>query len=85
MFLGTLLFAGLVGFLSMKVKVRLIILVNFITIIVSIWLGAAFITPPNESWFNPIGLIFAIVLTGVVFLVVVFIFRSVFKAVLSKE
>lgn len=85
LFLGTLLFAGLVGFLSMKVKVRFIIFVNFITSIVSVWLGAAFITPPNGSWFNPIGMNYAIGLTGIAILVVVLIFRSVFNAVLSKE
>lgn len=85
LFLGTLLFAGIVGSLSMKVKVRFIILVNFIIIIVSVWLGAAFITPPNGSWFNPIGMNYAIVLTGIAILVVVLIFRSVFNAVLSRE
>lgn len=85
LFIGTLLFAGIVGFLCMKVKSRFIILVNFITIIVSIWLAPAFITPPNGSWFAPIGMNFAVVLTGVVILVVELIFRSVFKAVLSRE
>ncbi|MGD6993812.1 hypothetical protein [Sutcliffiella horikoshii] len=85
LFLGTLLFAGIVGFLSVKVKVRFIILVNLIPIFVSVWLGAAFITPPNGSWFNPIGMNYAIVWTGVIILVVVFIFRFVFKAVLSRE
>ena len=85
LFIGTLLFAGMVGFLTMKVKVRFIILVNFITIIASVLLGAVFITPPNESWFSPIGMEAAIVLTGVVLVVVVLIFRSVFRAVLLRE
>ncbi|NMH73578.1 hypothetical protein HF078_10865 [Bacillus sp. RO2] len=85
LFIGILLFAGLVGFLSLKVKVGLIILVNLITIIVSVWLGTAFITPPNEGWFKPIGMNFAIVLTGVVLVVVVLVLRSVFKHVFSRE
>lgn len=85
LFIGTLLFAGVVGFLTMKVKVPFIILVNFITIIASVLLGAVFITPPNGSWFSPIGMEAAIVLTGVLFVVVVLIFRSVFRAVLFRE
>ncbi|QFT87661.1 hypothetical protein FIU87_03265 [Bacillus sp. THAF10] len=85
LFVGTFLFAGLVGFLSMKVKVGLIILVNLITIIVSVWLGTAFITPPNGSWFNPIGMNSAIAFTGVAILVVVLVLRSVFKDVFSRE
>ncbi len=85
LFAGTLLFAGVVGFLSVKVKVVHILLVNLITIIVSVWLGAAFITPPNESWFSPIGMQPAIVFTGVAIIVVVLLLRSVFKAVLLRE
>ncbi|WP_226682891.1 hypothetical protein [Sutcliffiella horikoshii] len=85
LFIGTLLFAGVVGFLTMKVKVGLIILLNLITIIVSVWFGAAFITPPNGSWFSPIGMAPAILFTGVAFLVVVLVLRSVFKVMLSRE
>lgn len=85
LFIFSLFFAGLIGFLTLKVKIRYIIFVNLITIFVSIWLGAAFITPPNGSWFAPIGMNFAIVWTGVVILVVELILRSVFKAVLSRK
>ncbi|WP_148966028.1 hypothetical protein [Sutcliffiella horikoshii] len=64
---------------------RFIIFINFVTIIASVLFGEAFVTPPNESWFSPIGMEAAIVFTGVVLLVVVLIFRFVFSAVLSRE
>ncbi|MDF2946513.1 MAG: hypothetical protein K0S51_1192 [Bacillales bacterium] len=64
---------------SINVKLHYIILVNFITIIVSVILGTSYITPPNGSWFNPFGMNFAIIFTHIVFLIFVLIVRSIFK------
>lgn len=85
LFIGTLLIAALVAFLSKRVKVSQLALVNIIMIALSVWLGVLFITPPNEAWFNPIGMSYAIVFTGVVIFLVELMLRSVIKAILSKE
>lgn len=85
LFAGTLLFTIFVGLLSIKIKLHFIILVNIITILVSVVLGTAFITPPNGSWFNPFGMNFAIIFTGIAILIVVLIIRFVSKAVLLRH
>ncbi|GAQ17586.1 lipoprotein-releasing system transmembrane protein LolC [Oceanobacillus picturae] len=70
LFGGTLLFAIIAGLLSIKAKLYHIILINIITILVSVVLGTTIIIPPNGSWFNPFGMKFAVILTGIVILIV---------------
>jgi len=81
---GTLLFVVLVGLLSTKSKPYLIILTNILTILLSVWLGTKFITPPNDSWFNPFGMNSAIIFTGIIILIAVLIVRFVSNAILLK-
>lgn len=85
LFGGTLLFAIIAGLLSIKSKLHHIILVNIITIIVSVVLGTTIITPPNGSWFNPFGIKFAIILTGIVILIVELIVWFIPKAITAYK
>ena len=39
---------------------------NILSVLLSTVLGKMFITSPNESWFNPFGMSFAIIFTGVI-------------------
>lgn len=84
LFLGTLLFVILAGLLSTKMKFHFIILTNITTILVSVVLGTQFIIPPNGSWFNPFGMNFAIIFTGIVILIGVLIIRIVSKVILLR-
>lgn len=84
LFAGTLLFVIFAGLLTIKMKLQFIILVNIITILVSVGLGAAFIIPPNGAWFSPFGMSVAIILTGVVISIGVLLVRFVSKTILLK-
>lgn len=75
-FLGTFLFIVLAGILSVKIKPKFIFLINIASVILSMFLGGIFITAPNLSWFNPFGMNFAIVFTGIIILIGIFIVRS---------
>jgi len=81
---GTILFAVLAGLLSVRINLYLILLINILTILLSVWLGANFITPPNGSWFNPFDVKGAIIFTGIIILIGLLIVRFVSGAVLSK-
>lgn len=82
---GTLLFVVMAGLLSLKTKTHVIILTNIITILISVFLGTEFITPPNPSWFNPFGRNFAIISTGIVMLIGVLLVRFFTKSILSTK
>ena len=75
-FLGTFLFIVLSSIISVKIKPNFIILINIVSILLSVFLGRMFITAPNESWFNPFGMNFAIVFTGIIILIGILIVRS---------
>ena len=75
-FLGTFLFIILSSIISVKIKPNFIILINIVSILLSVFLGRMFITAPNESWFNPFGMNFAIVFTGIIILIGILIVRS---------
>ncbi|MCJ7842615.1 hypothetical protein MUB24_17265 [Lederbergia sp. NSJ-179] len=81
---GTLLFIVLAGLLSVRIKLYLILLINILTILLSVWLGTKFITPPNDSWFNPFGMNGAIIFTGIIILIGLLIVRFVSSAILLK-
>ncbi|MBU5294434.1 hypothetical protein FYJ27_02845 [Anaerosalibacter bizertensis] len=67
-FLGTLLFIVLAGIISVKIKSNFIILISILSNLLSMVLGRMFIISPNESWFNPFGMNFAIIFTGSIIL-----------------
>lgn len=75
-FLGTFLFIILSSIISVKIKPNFIILINIVSVLLSVFLGRIFITAPNESWFNPFGMNFAIVFTGIIILIGILIVRS---------
>lgn len=84
LFSGPLLFVILSGFLSIKIKPLYIILVNILTIVVSVVLATKFIIPPNGSWYNPFGMNVSIILLGIVILILVLIIRFILKAILLR-
>lgn len=81
---GTLLFIVLASLTSMKCKVYLIFLTNIIAVLLSVWLGGKFIIPPNESWFNPFGMNFAIIFVDVFILIGILIVRFISRTILFK-
>jgi hypothetical protein len=81
LFTETLFFVVFTGLLSIKIKLHFIILVNIIIILVSVVLGTEFKIPPNDSWFNPFGMNFAIIFAGIVILIGVLIIRFVSKSI----
>lgn len=76
-FTGTFLFVVLAGIVSTKSKLYIIFLINILTIFISVALGKRFITPPNEIWFNPFGMNFAIIFTGIIIFIGLIIVRFV--------
>lgn len=84
-FIGTLLYVVVTGLLTTKSKLFFIYLTNICTILLSIVLGAKVITPPNESWFNPFGMSFAIILTGMIILIGILIVRFITRIIYSKQ
>lgn len=83
-FAGTLLFVIFAGLVSTKSNLYFIFLINILTILLSVALGGKFITSPNESWFNPFGMNFAIIFTGIIILSGVILVRFVSSTVLIK-
>lgn len=81
---GTFLFVILAGFISMKSKISLIFLTNVIAVLLSVWLGAKFIMPPNESWFNPFGMNFAIVFVDIFILIGILMVRFISRVILLE-
>lgn len=81
---STLLFIILTGFLSVRSQLTLILSINLLSILFSLWLGKKFIIPPNGSWFNPFGMDFVIVLTGVIIFIGVLIVRYLASSLLLK-
>ncbi|NEU31958.1 hypothetical protein GN156_14395 [bacterium LRH843] len=84
-FTGTFLFVILAGLISTKSKIYFIFLINILTIFLSVVLGGKLITPPNESWFNPFGMNFAIIFSGIIIFIGVIIVRFVSSTVLLKK
>lgn len=84
-FVETFLFIICAGLISTKSKLYFIFLINFLTILLSVVLGGKFIIPPNESWFNPFGMNFAIIFTGIIILIGIIIVRFVSSTVLLKN
>ena len=74
-FLGTFLFMVLGGIISTKIKTNFIVIISILSNLLSIVLGKMLIIPPNESWFNPFGMNFAIVFTGIIILIGILIIR----------
>ena len=75
-FLGAFLFVILAGIISVKIKPNFIFLISILSVLLSIVLGGMFIIAPNESWFNPFGMNFAIVFIGIIILIGILIVRS---------
>ena len=75
-FLGAFLFVILAGIISVKIKPNFIFIINIASVLLSMFLGGMFITAPNESWFNPFGMNFAIVFIGIIILIGILIVRS---------
>ncbi len=84
LFLGTMLLVILVGLLSTKLKFLYIVLAHSINIIVSIVLGTQLIIPPNSSWFNPLGMVPTILITGMIMLIGVLAMRHFTNVTLLK-
>ncbi|MFA5576704.1 MAG: hypothetical protein WC983_05445 [Tissierellaceae bacterium] len=74
-FLGAFLFIVLAGIVSINLKLIPIILISTLSIFLSIALGNIFIISPNESWFNPFGMNFAIIFAGIIILIGILIIR----------
>lgn len=83
-FIGISLFIILAGLISVEIKPIFIILINTSSTLLSIILGGRFITAPNPSWFNPFGMNFAIVFTGIITLIGILIARSFASSILNK-
>ncbi|WP_409291223.1 hypothetical protein [Peribacillus sp. SCS-37] len=82
--LGSVLFVLITGLLSGQIRVCYVVLVNGVTLLLSLLLGKYFI--PNEGdWFNPVGRDVAIIFVAVVFLAGQFIVRSISRPFLVKE
>lgn len=78
-FLGTFLFIVLAGIISVKIKSNYIILISVLNNLLSVVLGRMFIISPNQSWFNPFGMNFAIIFTGVIILIGVLVIQLLVK------
>lgn len=74
-FIGAFLFIFLAGKASVKIKTRFIIIISFLSILLSVVLGNMFIIPPNKSWFNPFGMNFAIIFVGIIILIGILVMR----------
>lgn len=83
--LVTFLFIVLAGILSVKIKLKFIFLINIASALLSMFLGGMFITSPNESWFNPFGMNFAIALMGSMILTGTLIVRTIYKQYISNS
>lgn len=81
---GTVLFIIFAGLISIRTKIYLIIPLNIFNIWLSVRLGAKFITPPDESWFYPFRMNFAIISVGVFVLIGVLIVRFVARILLLR-
>lgn len=81
-FIGTFLYVIFAGLLLRRNNLYIIVLTSILTMLISVWLGTKFITPPNESWFNPFGMDFAIIFIGIIILIGVLIVRFVSRAIL---
>lgn len=82
-FLGTFLFMILAGIVSTKIKINFIVIISLLSSLLSMMLGRMFIISPNESWFNPFGMNFAIVFTGIIILIGILIIRLFASKVLK--
>ncbi|MDQ0428348.1 hypothetical protein QOZ98_001174 [Planomicrobium stackebrandtii] len=80
---GSILYVVVTGFLSRHIKIRSVILVNTISLIISLVLAIYFI--PDDGWFKPVGRGGAVVFVAVVSLVGQLIIRIISKEVLLKK
>ncbi len=65
LFLGSVIYIIIIGFLSGKIKIHNVIWVNVIMGLSSILLAMYFI--PDDSWFKPFGRDFAVIFVAVIF------------------
>ncbi|WP_423190126.1 hypothetical protein ACO1PF_04400 [Alkalibacterium sp. f15] len=79
LFAPLILFMFFAGLLSAKIKIKHILRATLISTLISAVLAQLFITPPNSSWFNPVGMTGAIIFTGIVIFIGMLIIRAVFK------
>lgn len=84
-FTGTFVFIVFAGVLTVGSKLYLIFSTTILSILLSIVLGGKFITPPNESWFNPFGMNFAIVFVGIIILIGILIVRFLASTLLKNR
>lgn len=82
---GTFIYIILAGFLSTRSSLAPIFLLCTIATLGSVWLGTMFITPPNDSWFNPFGMNGVVILTGGIILIGILIVRFFSRVFLLKE
>lgn len=73
--LGVFLLILLAGVISTKIKTNVIVIMSILSNLLSIMLGGIFIIAPNESWFNPFGMNYAIIFTGIIILIGILIIR----------
>lgn len=77
--LGTIIYILFTGILSIKMKTMEILPTGFLSIGLSILLGNLWLTPPNASWFNPVGMNAALVFTSLLIFIGVFVVRFITK------
>jgi accessory gene regulator protein AgrB len=83
LFISSVLFVVIIGFLSSYIKIGYVILVNIITGLLSIFLAMYFI--PNDGWFKPVGRDVAVIFVAVVLLIGQLIIRGVSRTILIKK
>jgi len=81
----TVLFVIFAGFYSRNINLKVIIWGNIFSILLSLVLGTRFITPPNDSWFNPLGMTFTILCTGILIFIGILIVRFVSIGLMKKR
>lgn len=77
------LFILLAGIISVKIKFNFIFIINILSILLSMILGKIFIVPPNESWFKPFGMNFAILFIGIIIFMGILIVRLLANRILK--
>lgn len=83
LFIGSLFFVVIIGFLSSYIKIGYVILVNIVTGLISIFLAMYFI--PNDGWFKPVGRDVAVIFVAVVLLTGQLIIRGFSRTILKKK
>src|SRR5690606_11113321 len=79
------LFVIFAGFYSRNINLKVIIWGNIFSILLSLVSGTRFITPPNDSSFNPLGMSFTILCTGILIFIGILIVRFVSIGLMKKR